>query len=143
MAKAMLNKLSLDDLKGELRRRQRELGKLQTQREKLAARLADLDRRIADLDGADAGAAGTRGRRGPRTTKAGLPRRRPQNKMSLADMLVQVFPKDKPMKVADAAAAAKKAGYKTTASNFGTIVNQALIKDPRFKQVSRGFYRLA
>ncbi len=30
--------------------------------------------------------------------------------------------------------------YKTTSPNFRTIVNQALLKDDRFKRVSRGMY---
>ena len=132
LAKRKLNQLSVDDLKAELQRRERELKKLQRRRQKVASQLADLDREIVSLGGT-AGASGA-GRGGVR--------RRPRNPHSLADMLVRVFPKDKPMKVADATAVVLKRGYKTTAENFGTIVNQTLIKDERFESVSRGFYRL-
>lgn len=54
---------------------------------------------------------------------------------------MNVVPRDRPMKVADAVAAVKKAGYKTKARDFATIVNQALINDERFKKVSRGHYQ--
>lgn len=136
MAKAALNKLSTTALKAELQRRQRELGKLQRKRDRLASQLAELDHRIADLDGAGAVRAGGA------PAGAGV-RRRPRNKMPLAETLLKVFPKDKPMKVSDAVAAVKKQGYRTNARNFATIVNQTLIKDPRFEQVSRGYYKVA
>lgn len=137
MAKRTLDKLSLQDLKTELERRERELQKLYKQRE-------DIDRRIAELGGERSAGPG-RPRKAAATTAATgtRRRRRPRNKQPLAEVLLSVFPKDKPMKVSDAVAAARKQGYKTTARNFATIVNQTLIKDPRFQQVSRGYYKLA
>jgi hypothetical protein len=44
------------------------------------------------------------------------------------------------MGVAEAAEAAKAAGYKSSSDNFKNIVNQALITDKRFKRVGRGQY---
>lgn len=134
MAKAVLDKLSLNDLKAELERRERKLQKLYAEREKI-------DQKIAQLGG-DARRAGR-----PATAVAGAGaapgrRRRPRNKASLAEVLLKVFPKGRPMKVADAVEGAKRAGYKTKAKNFSTIVNQTLIKDPRFTQVSRGYYQV-
>jgi hypothetical protein len=43
--------------------------------------------------------------------------------------------------VTQVAAAVQKAGYKTFAANFRTIVNQTLIKNRKiFKKISRGQY---
>jgi hypothetical protein len=44
------------------------------------------------------------------------------------------------MSVTQATQKVQDAGYKTTAANFRTIVNQTLIRDNRFKRVSRGQY---
>lgn len=140
MAKVRLNKMSLNELQAEVRRRQRELNKLQAQREKAAARLTAIDKKITELNGdalSTSAAPAAPAKTGKKT------RRRPRNQKPLAEVLLNVIPNDKPIKVADAVAAVKKSGYKTTATNFSTIVNQALIKDDRFKQVSRGHYQLA
>jgi hypothetical protein len=48
------------------------------------------------------------------------------------------------MSVTDAAAAVLESGYKTSAENFRTMVNQALIKrTDLFKKVARGKYTAA
>ena len=46
----------------------------------------------------------------------------------------------KEMSVTEAADAVRANGYITTSPNFRTIVNQALIRDARFKRVGRGLY---
>jgi len=49
---------------------------------------------------------------------------------------------DKPMSVTDAAAAALKAGYRTTSPSFRQIVNATLIRSGEFERVGRGEYRV-
>ena len=44
------------------------------------------------------------------------------------------------MSVVEAGEAVKKAGYKTNAANFRTMVNIALIKSGKFKRMERGQY---
>ncbi len=126
-----LGSISLDDLEREMRRRQREVSKIVTKRDRLAAQLAECDAQIKALGGVSAGSYGT--------TATGRPRRRPQNDSNLSDALLGVL-KSTTMSVTEAAEAVQKAGYQTTSSSFRTIVNQTLIKDPRFKKVSRGQY---
>jgi hypothetical protein len=43
--------------------------------------------------------------------------------------------------VTDVVELVQKQGYKTTAANFRTIVNQALGKKTLFKKISRGIYQ--
>lgn len=127
-----LDNIPLDDLAREMRRRQREVGKLTKKRDRLAGQLADLDKEIAALGGAVSGG-------GYGTTATGKVRRRPRNDASLGESLLGVL-KNKTLSVTEAAEAVQRAGYQTTSSSFRTIVNQTLIKDPRFKKVSRGKY---
>ena len=44
--------------------------------------------------------------------------------------------------VSEAAKLVLAAGYKTKSSQFNTIVNQTLIRDPRFTKIGRGVYAL-
>ena len=97
--------------------------KLQRKRARLAAQVAELDAQITKLGG---------------RIQGGL-RRRPRNEMNLADALAKVL-RNATMGVTEVAEAVQKAGYQTTSPNFRTIVNQTLIKDSRFKKVSRGQY---
>ncbi|RMH26317.1 MAG: hypothetical protein D6692_09460 [Planctomycetota bacterium] len=119
-----LSALSVAELQLELRRRQREVNKLVRRRDKLAAELAELNAQIADLGGAAGGLT---------------PTGRTRNAMTLPDALYQVL-QGRTMSVTDAADAVRAAGYHSTAANFRTMVNQALLKDKRFKKVSRGQY---
>lgn len=129
-----LKGVSLSDLQQELRRRQAGASSLIRKRETLAAKLAKID--------ADLAALGIQGGRGK---SAGIPagRKRPINDMNLVEYLQKVL-KGKTMGVTEAANAVMKAGYKTTAANFRTIVNQTLIKHKTiFKKVERGQYTAA
>ncbi len=127
-----LGDISMDDLAKEMRRRQREANRLMNRREKLVMQIEELDRQIDALGGpASYGAFGL--------TSAGKPRRRPRNEKSLSEALIGVL-KNKTLSVTEAAEAVQRAGYQTTSSSFRTIVNQTLIKDPRFKKVARGKY---
>jgi len=127
-----LGNVSLDDLAREMKRRQREVSRLVSKRDRLAAQVQEIDQQIKALGGA--ASVGDFG-----TTASGRPRRRPQNEQSLSEALIGVL-KNKTMSVTEAAEAVQKAGYLTTSSSFRTIVNQTLIKDPRFKKVARGQY---
>jgi len=70
-------------------------------------------------------------------------RRRPRNETNLAEALVKVL-KGKTMRVKDMVGAVQRAGYRTNAANFRTIVNQALIKNKgMFKKMGRGEYTAA
>ena len=119
-----LAELSVADLQLELRRRQRDVNKLVRRRDKLAAELAEINAQISGLGGAAGGLT---------------PTGRTRNAMTLPDALHQVL-QGRTMSVTEAADAVRAAGYHSTAANFRTMVNQALLKDKRFKKVSRGQY---
>lgn len=60
--------------------------------------------------------------------------------MSLVDALQKELT-GKTMGVSEVAESVQASGYQTTSANFRTIVNQALITNPRiFRKVSRGQY---
>ncbi len=157
MAKAKLSRVSTVDLRKELDRRQSQVGAMMARRTKLAAELAALD---AELDAfgetASVAAPAARGPGRPRgrTAKRGRPGRKPrkanrgavtraENSMTLTESLQKVL-RNKTMGVTEVSVAVQKAGYKTNAENFRTIVNQTLIKNPRiFKKISRGQYTSA
>ncbi len=123
--KISANSMSFGELQAELQRRERGIRKLERRREKLLDELAKIDSELGSV-----GALGASGRI----------RRRPRNEMNLVDSLVQVLD-GKTMSVTEATRAVQKAGYITTAANFRTIVNQALIREKKmFKKVARGRY---
>ena len=117
--------LSTAELQAELQRRERNIKKLERRREKLMTDLAEVEKELAS-EGALSASGGIR--------------RRPRNEMNLVDSLADVL-NGKEMTVTEATQAVQQAGYMTTAANFRTIVNQALIREKkRFKKVSRGLY---
>jgi hypothetical protein len=119
-----LASMSIADLHAEIRRRQRGSKSLFRRRQTLLTKIAALDAQIAAA-GASPG-------------KSGEPR--PRNEMSLMEALRRVL-KGKTMSVTDAAEAVQKAGYRTSAANFRTMVNQVLLKKGNgFKKVARGQY---
>lgn len=116
--------LSVTELQAELRRRQRGAAKLERRREKLMAELAEVNAEIAQLGGVASGVT---------------PSGRARNAMTLPDALAQVL-SGVEMSVTEAADAVRASGYQSSAANFRTMVNQALLKDKRFTKVSRGRY---
>ncbi len=124
MAKSDLTDMSITALQSEIKRREKHAKSLQKRREKLVKQLAEIDAEIASIGGLSGGARGGR---------------RPRNDSNLPEALVGVLT-GKTMSVTEAADAVQKAGYITTSPNFRTIVNQALIRDKRFKRVGRGQY---
>jgi len=120
-----LNTMSMADLQAELQRRERGIRKLERRRERLLNELAQVDSELASVGALSA---------------AGGIRRRPRNENNLVDSLAIVL-KNKTMSVTDVTAEVQAAGYMTTAANFRTIVNQALIREKKvFKKISRGQY---
>ena len=120
-----LGAVSFEDLQSEMARRSKVVNRLERKRAKLHAELAEVEAELGSYGALSAN---------------GAIRRRPRNEMNLVDTLASVL-KNKTMSVTDAAQAARDAGYMTTAANFRTIVNQALIRETKtFKKVSRGQY---
>ena len=106
--------MSTAELQAELQRRERNVKRLERRREKLLSDLSEVEQALA-AEGALSATGGIR--------------RRPRNEMNLVDSLAEVTQ------------AVQNAGYMTTAANFRTIVNQALIREnKRFKKVARGRY---
>jgi len=123
--------MSVSDLQGELRRRQRALPALNRKRAKLMTRVAQIDAHISALGGSvGARPASAMGRRGPR------------KESSLVAMLTKVLT-GKTMGVIEAGLAVKDAGYESDSPNYRTMVNAALLKKAFFKRVSRGQYTAA
>ncbi|MGA1193853.1 MAG: hypothetical protein ACO398_03460 [Kiritimatiellia bacterium] len=127
-----LKSLSVDEMLGEIKRRNRLIKKLNDKRAALLHKVAQVEEEIRNCGG--------------EIKKSGLTiggiTRRPRNEMSLPDAMAQVMSKDKSMSVADIEEAVTKIGYKSTSSTFKTIIFQALAKDKRFKKASRGQYLL-
>lgn len=134
------------ELQREMERRASQVGDMVRERDALMVRISELDAEIAAFGGGPAVSAKP-GRRPGRPRKAAAEggatgRKRPKNDMSLAEALAKLL-RNRTMGVTEITSAVQKAGYKTNAENFRTIVNQTLIKDPRFKKISRGQYTAA
>lgn len=134
------------ELQREMERRAALVGDMVRERDALLARVAALEAEIG-VFGASPAVVAKSGRGPGRPRKAasggrGTGRKRPKNEMSLAEALAKLL-KNRTMGVTEITSAVQKAGYKTNAENFRTIVNQTLIKDARFKKVSRGQYTAA
>jgi len=128
-----LTRLSVVELQREIRRRQRGTAALHRRRAKLLAKIEALDAEILAAGGTLDG----------RTVRApGGGRTRPKNDSTLIEALEGVL-KGKTMSVTEAAEAVQRAGYRTSAANFRTMVNIALIKSGKFKRVERGQYTAA
>jgi hypothetical protein len=112
-----------------LNQKRKELARLSRKRATAQRRLDDIDDRIRRLGGS---ATSIRG--------GG---RRARNDQSLVEVIHGVLQKaGRPLRVSAIADAASSAGYRSSSANFRGIVNQMLIKDPRFSSQSRGFYQL-
>lgn len=117
---ASLSNMSVGELQMELARRKRGAAKLERRRDKLVAELAEINAQLAG-----SGVVGSGGGR--------------RNSMTLPDALYNVL-QGRTMSVTEAADAVRASGYTSAAANFRTMVNQALLKDKRFKKVARGEY---
>jgi len=121
--------LTLDQLERMLNQRRKELSRLTRKRSTAQRRLEDIDDKIRRLGGSAV------------TIRGGG--RRARNDQSLVEVIHGVLQKaGRPLKVSAIADAANSAGYRSSSQNFRGIVNQMLIKDPRFSSQNRGFYQL-
>lgn len=131
-----LSGLSVDELQAEISRRSRSNAKLLKQHAKAMKKLEEIERQIIANGGSISGSRRLRFG-GPGVN---LGRKRPKNDMNLVEALTKTL-KGKTMGVTELAVAVQKNGYKTSAANFRTIVNQTLIKHPKtFKKIARGQY---
>jgi hypothetical protein len=135
MAKAKLARVSVEDLKKEISRRQRKLPTL------IAARDA-LNRLIAELEGLGGVKAAAHGRRKAGRRKATRRTMRPARVGSLSSTLVEVLETKGKLTVAEAAEAVLTVGYKSKSKDFRNVVSMMLSQDKRFKRVGRGVYAL-
>lgn len=118
--------MSVQELKRELAKKQRDLTGLHRRRSTLMEKLKALDVQIAGLGGViGAGPDGVR--------------RRPRNDKNLIEALGEALD-GRTMSVTEVAEDVQKRGYVTTSPSFRTIVNQTLINSGKFKRVSRGKY---
>lgn len=167
---AALSAVPTLDLVAEIGRRESRLHELRSYRDELANELMQTEQELAGLEAVIAAASGAgraparrgpgrpagkrgpgrpAGKRGPgrprgstNKTAAGRPRKRPHNEVTLEDAIAGVL-QGQVMGIPDITDAVLATGYKSGAANFKTIVNQTLIKSPRFKKVARGQYTTA
>jgi len=134
MPRAKLAKLSVEDIKKEISRRQRALPKLIAKRDALNCQIAELEALAAVKPVARRGRkpGRKRSRRVMRAARRG----------SLASALAEALKAKGKMSVADAVAAVQEAGYKSKSKNFPTIVGMTLSQGKQFKRVKRGVYKL-
>lgn len=131
--------LSISDLHRELKKRGSKARALARRRDGLLAKVARVERQIQECGGE----VGGRGAARAGLTARGTPRKRMKNATNLVEALHNTL-KGKTMGVTEVASAVLHGGYKTTAANFRTIVNQALLKHRKmFKKVARGQYTSA
>lgn len=134
---AGISGLTTNEIHRELKRRAGLVRGLMARRNKLLEKVAKLDSEIRSNGGVVGVVAMGKG---ADLTARGTPRIRAVNKTGLAEALHNTL-KNKTMGVTEVSKAVVEDGYKTTAENFRTIVNQCLIKHRRmFKKVSRGQY---
>ncbi len=126
MAKSTVSQLSYEELEAEMKRREKSVRQLQRKRDRLLTQLEAVEKELSEIGGSRA-----------RLHAGG--RRRPRNEKNLTDAMADTL-KGKVLSVTELAEAVQADGYRTTSPNFRTIVNQALLKDDRFKRVSRGRY---
>jgi len=135
MPRPKLEKVTVEELKKEIARRQKSLAKLVAQRDELNCRIAELEGL-----GIVAKPAAKRGRK-PGRKRGRKPGRAPQPG-SLINLLVEALGAKGKLTVAEAVAAVLATGYKSKSKSFKLIVNQALAKNKRFKRVGKGVYKL-
>ena len=142
---ASLKNLSVADLRRELERREKGGDRLQAAHAKLAKRLAAIDAELADLgvEVAPRRKPGPKpGRKPGRFAKGDGRSRRVKNSMTLLEAILKGVPTGKTVSPAEAAAAAKAAGYKSAGKKFGQQVATCLANSKKaFKKLGRGQYQ--
>ena len=139
-----LRSLSIADLRRELARREANSGKLLKQHKQLTARLATIDAELAEL-GVD-GLPRRRGRppgrvagrRGPGRPKGS----RNKGGLTLLAAIIKGVRAGATISPADAAVAAKRAGYRSSSPNLAMMCANAMGKSSEFRHAGRGAYVL-
>ncbi len=135
MAKARLAKVSAEDLKKEVARRQRKLPTL------IAARDA-LNCQIAELESLGAVKPTVKRRKKPGRRKAARRVVKPAREGSLSSTLAKAIEAKGKLTIAEAAKAVLAAGYKSKSNDFRNMVSITLSQDKRFRRVRRGVYAM-
>ncbi len=135
MAKVKLAKVSVEEIKKEISRRQRKLPVLIAERDALNCQIAELE----GLGGAKPAAMVPKKARGRKAGRRGM---KPARAGSLSGILAEAFKAKAKWTVAEAVEAAIAAGYKSKSKDFANIVSMMLSKDKRFRHVRRGVYAL-
>ena len=135
MPRAKLAKMSVEDLKKEILRRQRVLPKLIAKRDALDKKIAELQG-LGELKAAPKRArkklAKKRARKAMRASRAG----------TLPSKLAEVLQGKARMSIAEVTEAVLAAGYKSKSKAFQKIVGMTLAQNKRFKRVRKGQYSL-
>jgi len=138
----MTKTMTIAELKKELAVRERRVAGLVAQRDKLAGQLAAVDRDITALGGEVPKAGRRPGRKAPRGASRRPARKLPKNPKPLIEYVKDVLAKSKlGMRVKEAEAAVRAAGYQTFSKDFYGVVATAL-RDGPFDRVRRGVYKL-
>jgi hypothetical protein len=136
MRRAKLAKVSVEELKKEISRRQAALPELIAQRDALNCQIAELE----GLGALKPPAAQLRRKRG---RKPGRKANRAARPGSLRSALAEALAGKGKMSVAELVAAVKAAGYKSKSKNLPTIVGMTLSQGKKqFRRVRRGVYAL-
>jgi len=135
MPRPKLEKVTVEELKKEIARRQKSLAKLVAKRDELNCQISELEGL-----GMVAKPAAKRGRK-PGRKRGRKPGRAPQAG-SLIHRLAEALGAKGKLTVVQAVEAVLAAGYKSKSKSFKLIVNQALAKNRLFKRVGKGVYKL-
>ena len=127
-----LQTLSTEELQAELKRRQKDVTKLQARRDKFAQQIAEIDAELRAL--------GHEPRRMLTQPLASSGRRRARNGISLPDAIAKSMESGATASPSEMAKMVRDNGYKTHARNFNMMVSNAMAKDKRFKRVGRRQY---
>lgn len=116
---------------------------LADEKERLLARVAEIDRLTGGKAAAPARPKAVKGRKVGRPAKVAKVRQ-VRGGPTLGNRLEQLL-KDapKPMRVLQLLEAVKESGYPSKSPHLRSMVNQTLSRDPRFRKVRRGTYKLA
>lgn len=131
MPRAKLAKVSVEELKKEIVRRQKALPTLIAKRDALNCQIAELEA----LGAVKPVVA-------KRLRKTGRKARRPARPGSLPSALIEALTGKGKLSVAQAAEAVTAAGYKSKSKDFQNIVSMTLAGGRQFRRVRRGVYAL-
>ena len=133
---------SIEQLRDELRAKEKQLKKIRAKRAKLAKELAAVDRRIAALSGEAAPARAVQRQAGKKTKKVRRARLRATGKPLVAYMKEALAKSKSGLSIKDLVKAVSAAGYQSHSKDFYGIVAKTVLQTDGFKRVKRGVYKL-